>query len=270
VARKSDNKAAGSFTGHSYGEGNVPAGSWIVLDGTEPRYKVTEKITFRADAGFRIPVEAEFAGSDYNIGAGMPARITRFVPGLDSVSAGAGWQKQPGENAESDDSYRGRVKNRWRSQIPGNTKETYRYYAEAVAGVRGVKIIRTPRGPGSTDIIIASVAGLPAPELLSNVEAALRDRELMGFDVRIKAPDVVSVDVAVEYAGDADEAAVALVAQSYVHNLGIGGRFSIRDLYALYEPLGLATLEILSPERDVRAGGASIIMAAINVSKAAP
>ncbi|MDR2743230.1 MAG: baseplate J/gp47 family protein, partial [Treponema sp.] len=54
-------------------------------------------------------------------------------------------------------------------------------------------IIRTPRGPGSTDVIIASVAGLPSPELLANVEAALYDHELMGFDVRVKAPDVTNI-----------------------------------------------------------------------------
>jgi uncharacterized phage protein gp47/JayE len=268
VARKQDNKAGGNFTGHSYGEGSIPSGAWIVIKGTELRYKVTEKITFQADTHFQIPAIAEFAGSDYNIGADMPARITRVIPGLDSVSVGAGWQKQLGENTESDDSYRERIKNRWWSQILGNTKETYRYYAEAVAGVRSVKIIRTPRGPGSTDVIIASVTGLPTPELLAAVEAALYDHELMGFDVRVKAPDVVSVNVNIEYAGDADEADVALVAQGYAHGLGIGGRFSIRDLYALYEPLGLSTLEIISPERDVQADGASVIMATINVSKA--
>ncbi|MDR2742092.1 MAG: baseplate J/gp47 family protein, partial [Treponema sp.] len=54
-------------------------------------------------------------------------------------------------------------------------------------------IIRTPRGPGSTDVIIASVAGLPSPELLANVEAALYDHELIGFDVRVKAPDVTNI-----------------------------------------------------------------------------
>jgi hypothetical protein len=50
--------------------------------------------------------------------------------------------------------------------------------------------------------------------------------------------------------------------------LGIGGRFALKDVYALYEPLGLATLEIISPSRDVQAGEASIIIATINVNKA--
>ena len=268
VVRKQNNKAAGNFTGHSYGEGSIPEGAWIVVEGTELRYKVTKKITFSAKQTFQVPVIAEFAGSDYNIGQDMPVRITRVVPGLDSVSVGEGWIKTLGENTEEDAAYRERIKNRWRSQTLGDTKETYRYYAETVAGVRSAKIIRTPRGPGSTDVIIASVTGLPTPELISAVEAALHDHELMGFDVQVKAPDVTSVLVRIEYSGDADEADAALIAENYVHELGIGGRFTIRELYALLEPLSLATVEIISPERDVQAGEANIIIAAIQAVKA--
>jgi uncharacterized phage protein gp47/JayE len=268
VVRKQNNKAAGNFTGRSYSEGNIPEGAWIVVSGTELRYKVMKKTAFIADSDFQIPVTAEFAGSDYNIGADMPVRITRVIPGLDSVSVGGGWLKTLGENTEEDASYRERIKNRWRSQTLGDTKETYRYYAESVAGVRSAKIIRTPRGPGSTDVVIASVQGLPAPELIGAVESALFDHELMGFDVQVKAPEVTNVLARIEYSGEADEAAVALIAESYVHELGIGGRFTIRELYALLEPLNLRTVEIISPERDVQAGESNIIIAVIQAVKA--
>jgi uncharacterized phage protein gp47/JayE len=150
---------------------------------------------------------------------------------------------------------------------PDSSEETYKFYAEAVAGVRSAKIIRTPRGPGSTDVIVASVTGLPSPELIADVEAALYDHELMGFDVQVKAPTVANVSIDIEFSGEADEADIALIAEAYVHDLGIGGRFALKDLYALYEPLGLATVEIISPGRDVQAGEASIITATINVSK---
>jgi uncharacterized phage protein gp47/JayE len=268
VVRKQDNKASGHFTGRSYGEGNVPEGAWVVVEGTELRSRVTAKVVFTADSDFQIPIIAEFAGSDYNIGSEMPIRITRVIPGLDSVAVADGWQSALGENTEEDASYRERIKNRWRSQTLGDTKETYKFYAEEVAGVRSAKIIRTPRGPGSTDVIIASVTGLPTSELLQNVEAALYDHELMGFDVQVKPPTVTNIAVEIEFSGDADEADVALVAEGYVHDLGIGGRFTIKDLYALFEPLGLATVEIISPGRDVQADEASIIIAAISVTKA--
>jgi uncharacterized phage protein gp47/JayE len=177
VARKQNNKAEGNFTGRSCGGGSVPEGAWIVAEGTELRYKVAQKVTFAADADFKIPVVAEFAGSGYNIGADMPVRITRVIPGLDSVSAGEGWTVSLGEDTEEDGSYRERVKNRWRSQTLGDTKETYRFHAESVAGVKSAKIIRTLRGPGSTDVVIASVTGLPSAALLEAVEQALRLRK---------------------------------------------------------------------------------------------
>jgi hypothetical protein len=267
VVRKSDVKATGNFTGHSYGEGSVPAGVWIVVEGTELRYKVKEMVLFTAGTDFAIPVEAEFSGTDYNIGAGMPLRSTRVIPGLDSIEAGEEWLSKFGENTEGDDSYRERVKDRWRSQTLGDTKTTYKYYAEEVSGVREAKIIRTPRGPGSTDVIIASVTGLPTEELLEDVEGNLQGLELMGFDVQVKAPAVTDVDVVIEYTGEADEADVALITEGYVHDLGIGGRFALKDLYALYAPLELKTVEIISPARDVQAADDAIIAADISAVK---
>jgi uncharacterized phage protein gp47/JayE len=267
VARKQDNKAGGNFTGRAYGEGNIPEGAWIVVEGTDLRYKVTRKVSFGAAVEFEIPVTAEFAGSDYNIGSEMPVRITRVIPGLDTIEVGEDWIMRAGENTEEDGPYRERIKNRWRSQTLGDTKETYRYYAESVAGVRSAKIIRTPRGAGSTDVVVASVTGIPNAALLEAVERALHDHELMGFDVRVKAPEVMNTAVAIEYSGEADEADIALIAEGYVYDLGIGGRFAVKDLYALYEPLGLATLEIIAPGRDVQAGEAAIITASISVTK---
>ena len=269
VVRKQDNKTGGNFTGHAYGDGFVPGGAWIVVDGTEIRYKVLEKVNFQSGTTFAIPVQAEHKGVEYNIGAEMPVRITRVVPGLDSVTVEEGWIATLGENVEEDNVYRERIKSRWRSQTLGDTKETYRYYSEEVAGVRSARIIRTPRGPGSTDVIIASVAGLPGEELIEAVKQNLYAHELMAFDVQVKAPVVTDIEVSIEFSGEADEADVALVAESYVHDLGIGGRFAIRDLYALYAPLGLATVEIISPERDVQAAEASVIVASITATKAA-
>jgi len=267
VARKQDNKASGNFTGHAFGDGNIPEGAWIVVEGTDLRYKVTEKTPFRADVGFQIPVAAEFAGSDYNIGAQMNVRITRVIPGLDSISVGEEWLHKHGENTEEDEPFRERIKTRWRSQTMGDTKESYRYYAGSIPGVRDVRIIRTPRGPGSTDVIVTSVIGLPNDDLLQTVRDTLHAHELMAFDVQVKAPDATIVDIVIEYSGMAQESEIMHIAELYVYNLGIGGRFKISDLYRLYDPLNLATIEIISPERDVITAESAIIVAAIGVRK---
>jgi uncharacterized phage protein gp47/JayE len=267
VVRKQAGKTAGEFTGTAYGDGSVAAGTWAVVTGTELRFKVTADVSFEEGSTFAIPVTAEHPGLAYNIGSGTPIRLTRVVSGLEAVSVGEEWIAVPGQEEEDDDSYRARIESRWKSQTLGDTKEVYRFYAEAVDGVRAAHIIRTPRGPGSTDVIIAAVNGLPAEELLEAVKTALHDHELMAFDVQVKAPEVEEVAVEIEYSGNASEGDVRLVAETYVYSLGIGGRFKINDLYDLYKPLKLSTVEIISPDRDVQPDERTIIEAAVAVRK---
>jgi hypothetical protein len=269
VVRKQKSKAAGSFTGTAYDSGSISAGTWAIVPGTEIRFKVIREVSFEAGAEFAIPVVAENAGLSYNIGAGTSVRLTRVISGLDAVTIGEGWISSPGQDEEDDNSYRSRIEDRWKSQILGDTKEVYRFYAEAVNGVREAHIVRTPRGPGSTDVVIAAVNGVPANDLLEAVEAALYDHELMAFDVQVKAPEVEPVNVDIEFVGDASEGDVQLVAENYVRNLKIGGRFKISDLYDLYKPLKLSTIEIISPDRDVQPDERTIIEAIIQVTKAA-
>jgi hypothetical protein len=133
----------------------------------------------------------------------------------------------------------------------GDTKEVYRYYATSVLGVAAAQLVRTPRGPGSTDVIVAAVNGVPSQ--------ALHDHELLGFDVQVKAPNVVPITIQIEYSGDVAVGDIRLIAETYMYGLGIGGRFAVRELYGRYESLALMTVEIVSPVRDVQADTTSII-----------
>ncbi|MDR2484448.1 MAG: baseplate J/gp47 family protein [Treponema sp.] len=267
AARKQESKTVGAFTGTAYGSGTVPAGAWAIAEGTDLRYKVTTDTAFAADTSFLIPVTAEFPGSVYNIGPGSPVRLTRVITGLDTLSAGEGWIETAGQDPEADAPYRQRIKDRWRSQLLGDVKEVYRYYATSVPGVAAAAIIRAPRGPGSTDVIIAAAGGVPSQALLDTVAQALYGHELLCFDVQVKAPAAVPVTIRIEYAGDAGEGRLRLIAETYVYSLGIGGRFAARELFERFVPLGLSTCEILSPVGDVQADAMSIITAAIVIAK---
>jgi hypothetical protein len=116
-------------------------------------------------------------------------------------------------------------------------------------------------------VIVASTTGVPSATLLDAVEQALYDHELMGFDVQVKAPSTLAITVSISYSGEANTADVRLIAEQYIHGLSIGGRFAIRDLYALYASLNLNTLEIIFPARDVQANELSIINATITITK---
>jgi len=269
VVRKQAVKTAGVFTGSSYGDGSISAGTWAVVEGTELRFKVSENVNFQADTEFAIPVIAENSGFEYNIGSGTSIRLTRVVNGLDTVSVGEDWITSPGQNVEEDDPYRARIKSRWKGQVLGDTKEVYRFYAEEVDGVRAARIVRTPRGPGSTDVIVAAVNGQPSNDLLQAVRDNLYSHELMAFDVQVKSPELLTVNLHIEFSGDASANDVQIIADNYVYDLGIGGRFKLADLYKLYQPLNLKTIEIVSPERDVQPNEDTIVEAIITVDKAA-
>jgi hypothetical protein len=269
VVRKQQTKTEGFFTGTAYGDGAVPAGTWAVVANTDLRYKVIQDVTFQEGAAFSIPVIAEHPGSSYNIAEDMPIRLTRHIDGLDTVTIEPDWITSLGQDTEEDEPYRERIKTRWKSQILGDTKDVYRYYAEEVTGVRSAKVIRTPRGPGSTDIVIVAVNGAPDGDLIAAVERNLYNHELMAFDVQVRAPDMLPIDVEIEYSGNVEETEIRLIAEKYIYRLDIGGRFAIRDLYALYQPLNLTTLEILSPDRDVQSEDLYIVTGTITVRKTA-
>jgi len=263
VVRKQEEKTVGAFTGTSFGDGSISAGTWAVIPGTEIRFKVSENVSFDKGSTFSVPVTAERPGSSYNIGSGTNIRLTRIINGLEKISVEEDWIINPGQNQEDDESYRARIESRWKSQILGDTKEVYKFHAEEVDGVRAAKIIRAPRGPGSTDVVIAAVNGLPSSGLIEAVQANLYSHELMAFDVQVKAPEMENVEVEIEFSGDASEGDVALIAENYVHDLGIGGRFAIKDLYDLYKPLKLKTVEIISPDRDAQPSERAVIVATI-------
>jgi hypothetical protein len=104
-------------------------------------------------------------------------------------------------------------------------------------------------------------------ELINAVIAALHAHELVAFDVQVFPPEIEDVTIEIEFRGDASEGAVSTIVEQYVYDLGIGGRFVVKDLYALFDPLKLKTIEIISPGRDVQPNERSVIVAAIHVTR---
>jgi hypothetical protein len=89
----------------------------------------------------------------------------------------------------------------------------------------------------------------------------------MAFDVQVFPPEIEDVIIEIEYRGEASEGAVSNTVEQYVYDLGISGRFVVKDLYALFDPLKLKTIEIISPGRDVQPDERSVIVAEINVTR---
>lgn len=267
VTRKVATKAKGSFLATAYEAGSISAGAWIAVVGTDLRFKVTSDVSFSTGT-FDLPVEAEFAGTNYNIDDTTSLQFTTVVSGLDAVAASSGWIASPGTNDEDDDSLRARIEDRWASIGEGNPPSRYEYIAESISGVAEVKVVRTPRGYGTTDVVIASVDGIPSPELLAEVYSALSDAGLVCYDLQVVAPTVLACPIEIEYVGSSSEAEVAAAIREYALGVSIGGRLSVSKLYtSAIELLFINRVEVLSPDRDVVAGTEEKIIPTVTVRK---
>lgn len=265
VARKLASKANGEVSLTAYAEGQIDAGIWITVSGTDLRFRVVETTAFSVGEN-KISVEAEFPGSGYNI-SDDEGLLSKVVSGVESVRFAESWIKDPGTDDEDDESYRMRIENRWIALGVGNPPASFRYYAESVPGVKAVKLIRTPRGYGTVDIVVVAENGLPSPELLQQVYSSLHDHALICNDLHVKAPEVLDAAVEIEYSGSASENAVQERVLQYVYGLGIGGRMEIRGIYDALESFSLDHIEVLVPARDVQADEDSIVVASVVVRR---
>ena len=266
VARKAATKTKGEATLVAYGEGDIDAGAWITVSGTDLRFKVLEKTAF-SEGETKISVEAEFEGSGYNVSGEDEGVLTKVVSGVNHIVFKEGWISAAGTDKEDDDSYRSRIKNLWISQGVGNPPPSFYYYAESVDGVKEVKLVRTPRGYGTVDVIVVAENGMPSEELLQDVYDALYDHALICNDLQVKAPLQKMAEINIEFSGGASENEVEEAVMQYVYGLGIGGRLEIRGIYDTLEAFDLDTVEVIAPLRDVQAGEDAIIVASVEAEK---
>jgi uncharacterized phage protein gp47/JayE len=251
VARKKATKTTGLLTGTGSATGTITTGSWITVDGIDLRFRVLEEVPI-IDGDFTIPVEAEFEGIDYNITPGTNMHSTQVFPGLESIVPGDNWITSLGRDKEKDDPLRLRIIDRWRSIGEGYPKSKYEYIAATVPGVVEAKVLRTPRGHGSMDILISAVNGLPSQILIDEVKDKLSDSGLVCRDQRIRGPFPKYIDIEIEFTGDQTETDIQIVTRNYVLGLGIGKELEMRKFYVdPWKEYNFSSFEILSPVRDV-------------------
>jgi uncharacterized phage protein gp47/JayE len=143
-----------------------------------------------------VPVEAEFAGAKYNVGAGQINQLVTVIPGVDYVTNAADWITREGTDDETDDELRARVKAKWTQLSVGGGRDAYIAWAQEVPGVVVVQVDdNQPRGQGTVDVIITGTAGLPSQALIDEVQARINERKPLCTDVLVVAPTPVAVDI---------------------------------------------------------------------------
>jgi len=250
VSRGVAQKSEGNFVADAVKSGTLQAGAWFV-SASGLRFKVTRNTPFHAGNN-DIKVEAEFPGSRHNILPWTPIRCTTVVDGIVAYSVPSDWLTLSGRDEEPDDEYRQRIGARWESQGPDNRPGKYVSIALSNRDVNDVKVIRTPRGYGSVDIILGGIAGIPSTAVCDAVKSAIGDAYLLTRDLLVKPARAVRRDFTLSYEGKVAETEVENQLREWLQHRRIGESITMRALY--YDSLSnleLSAIEFTSPTRDI-------------------
>lgn len=205
--RKAAVKTTGKITltaepGHE--ELVIPVGTVFKTDkdinGEELRYFTTAAALFLPEAStIDVSVEAEQAGTRYNVAAGQIKNCLIHLEGITGFDNQEDWIIQAGADEEDDETFRQRTLNSWAELATGTTAAKYKSLAEQVDGVLYAEVNQLhPRGQGSVDIIITSTAGVASEELLEAVDTAITPVKGDYDNVLVKSAVTVACDISIQ------------------------------------------------------------------------
>lgn len=180
----------------------IPAGAIFStdpdLEGNERRFYLKENVVLPVGvAEAEGLIEAENVGAAYNVASGMIRNMLTFIPFV-RVENRDGWLEREGTDEETDDELRARTLNRWEQLSIGGIRDYYRSLVESINGVVAVHIEdQHPRGEGTADIIITSVAGVPSDSIVQEAQQLINEKGSIIGDIRAFAAEPVEIDVSV-------------------------------------------------------------------------
>ncbi|MEM9423176.1 MAG: baseplate J/gp47 family protein [Spirochaetota bacterium] len=245
-------QARGNITATAKRTGTLRKGSWLLTSQNENlRFKVTQDVSYSVIGTVKIPLEAEFAGSKYNLVTGSDLRFSSVNLDLALQSTTADFPQVAGRDAETDSQLRRRIAARFDASFALDLQKS-RYEELIYTGfpsVSQVKIIRVPRGAGSVDIYVKTAAGLPDSKLLSDIKSKLQAKRLLVRDLQALPPTLKSLTLRAKVASSSDAKGVRSALSAKVASLLIGESLSVQDLYNAVSTFH--GVEITSPSSNV-------------------
>jgi len=256
VKRESAKKILRKIEITSYSSGKIKAGLWVQLTGTEIRYKTLEDKDFLANETFTILTEGEFDGTKYNLNGAYTPYFTKVVDGVDTIIL-ADILKM-GEDEESDERYKARLKALWQSVTENNVPSKYLTIVLGIDGVKEVLINRAPRGGGSVDVIVAFKSGVNQTEKIEEIKTALEDRQVVAKDLIVVSVSEKVVNLKIQYKGNFPKETIIEKIEHFFDKLKIGENLKIASskndslYYYLLNGLKFETL-VITPNIDIEA-----------------
>ena len=252
----------------------IPAGSVVATprdqSGREYRFLTTaDAVLPSGETSVAVQVQAEEAGSAWNVGSDSITRMKTYLTGVDAVTNEADWISTVGADEEDDEALRLRCYLAWEELAQGGTAAAYVSWALSVPGVTSAFVDDDlPRGEGTVDIYIMGEAGPPDATLLEAVQAVVDENRPITADALVRAPEAVVVPIHLVVTPRAGYEVVALDIEIRrrvsvlfgdvedgslgIGPLGVGKDVVVARLIALVMAIpGVYSVTVLEPDADV-------------------
>ena len=180
----------------SQSDRSIPEGTVCMTAGLV-RFATTQAAVLPAgELTVDVPVQALEPGTAGNVSAQTVVSMAVAPMGIASCTnpqAFAG-----GADGEGDEELRARILDTFRRLPNGANAAFYEQGALSFDQVAAAAVIPKPRGLGSVDVIVSTLAGTPGEELLEQLQDYFEQRREIAVDVQVKAPTPVTVNVAVQ------------------------------------------------------------------------
>lgn len=234
----------------------IPAGT-VCMTAAQARFQTSEDATLSAGATWvDAPAVALEPGSQGNVAAGAVRAMSVSPVGISRCTNPAPFAG--GLDRESDEELRERVLETYQRMPNGANAAFYQQGAMTFPQVAAATVIPRPRGVGTVDVVVATPAGVPDGELLSEIQAYFEQRREIAVDVTVRAPEVVEVDVtaAVAAAENRDAAAVRETVEGALRAWFDGRLLGKRVLRAelgriIFDVEGVSNYALSAPAADV-------------------
>lgn len=160
------------------------------------RFATTDSVVLEAGQLYAdAPAMALEPGRQGNVAAGTVTIMAAMPVGVRACTNPEAFSG--GDDEESDEALRRRLLDSYLRLPNGANAAYYEQTALSRTGVAAAVAVRCPRGVGSVDLYIATDAGIPDEDLLSEVGGYLQEKREISVDLRVLAPTPLALDVTV-------------------------------------------------------------------------
>lgn len=201
-----------------------------------------------------VPAQAVEPGNGGNVSAGTVRTMAVAPVGIAACTNPAPFAG--GGDEEGDEGLRQRVLSTFRRLPNGANAAFYEQGALSFDQVAAASVLPRSRGRGTVDVVAATLEGMPDEELLGQLTDYFQQRREIAVDVLVRAPEAVTVDVAVKIDGGADQAGAAERVKTALRQWFTGERLGQDVLRARLGSLifgceGVKNYELTAPPEDL-------------------